>query len=132
MTDTTQVDNAYKVSVQTAGANSSSQAETAAIRETGVVINYRLNPAPLPMKTVRGQRHIAPPGRHSKQTHPRAQARAEAQGHTTEKELHAYDRSIIVAANDKRTANQLKQQKNAQNVRAADPKESETGKKQEN
>ena len=47
--------------------------------------------------TVRGQRYVAPAGRHSQQTHRRAAERAAAEGFTTVKELHAHDRSLIVA-----------------------------------
>jgi hypothetical protein len=47
------------------------------------------------LKTVRGQRYIAPPGRHSQQSHRRAQARAAAQGNATIEEHHAQDRSMV-------------------------------------
>jgi hypothetical protein len=88
-------------------------------------------PPQLPLKTKSGQKHIAPPGRHSQQTHRRADARAAAQGHTTEKEQHAHDRSIVVAEQDKRAAHQQKQQQNNQDKRSASQKASEQGKRQE-
>ena len=52
--------------------------------------------APQPAsKTTRGQRYVSPEGRHSQQTHRRAEARAAVNGHTTEKEQHAHDRSVV-------------------------------------
>ena len=53
-------------------------------------------PARAPL-TVRGQRYVAPAGRHSKQTHRRAEERAAADGHATVKEQHAHDRSLVLA-----------------------------------
>jgi hypothetical protein len=41
-----------------------------------------------------GQKYVAPPGRHSQQTHRLAQERAEAAGNT-EKEQHAHDRAAV-------------------------------------
>ena len=105
-----------------------------------------LSPQPLPIavleapvaeaelqkpKEIRGLRqslprpkHTAPPERHSQQSHRRAAERAAEQGHASEKEQHAHDRSIIVAAQDERTATQLKQQQETQNKRTATQKAS--------
>ncbi len=55
-------------------------------------------PTAIPSKTVKGQKHISPVGRHSQQTHKIAQARADANGHTSEKEQHAHDRVLVLAA----------------------------------
>ena len=51
-------------------------------------------PQPAP-KTTKGQKYVSPLGRHSQQTHPRAEARAAADGHTSEKEQHAHDRAAV-------------------------------------
>lgn len=89
------------------------------------------NTTQMPSKTVRGQKHISPPERHSQQSHRRAEARAAAQGHATEKEQHAHDRSILVAELEKRTAHQMKQQKDNQNRQNARQKGTEAGTEQE-
>jgi hypothetical protein len=47
--------------------------------------------------TVRGQKYIPPQGRHSQQSHRRAQARAAAQGDATVQDQHAHDRSNVKA-----------------------------------
>lgn len=49
------------------------------------------------LRTVKGQKYIAPAGRHSQQSHRRAQARADAQGNATIQEQHAHDRSNVKA-----------------------------------
>ena len=86
-------------------------------------------PQALP-KTTKGQKHVAPPGRHSQQTHRIAEARAAALGHTTEKEQHAHDRNLVVAEQDKRAALQLKQQ-SGPGKKSASPIVSVPEKKQE-
>jgi hypothetical protein len=50
---------------------------------------------------VRGQRHVPPAGRHSQQSHRRAQARAAAEGHATIQEQHAHDRTTVKAEADR-------------------------------
>ncbi len=52
-------------------------------------------PARVPV-TVKGQRYAAPVGRHSQQTHRRAEQRVAAQGHTSEKEQQVADRAAII------------------------------------
>ena len=83
-------------------------------------------PPPVP-KTTKGQRYMAPVGRHSQQTHRRALERAAAAGHATEKEQHDHDRSVVLAELNKRTQQQLKQQKREQNQ----PSAAQTGKAQQ-
>ncbi len=46
-------------------------------------------------KTTKGQKYVSPLGRHSQQTHRRAEERATADGHTSEKEQHAHDRAAV-------------------------------------
>ncbi len=46
---------------------------------------------------LRGQKHVPPSGRHSQQSHRRAQQRASAEGHATIQEHHASDRSTLKA-----------------------------------
>ena len=53
-------------------------------------------PARVPV-TVKGQRYAAPEGRHSQQTHRRAEERVTAQGHSSEKEQQAHDREATIA-----------------------------------
>ncbi len=53
-------------------------------------------PARVPV-TVRGQRYASPEGRHSQQTHRRAEERVVAGGHGSEKEQHASDRAATLA-----------------------------------
>src|SRR5690349_3835656 len=48
-------------------------------------------------KTVAGQRHISPPGRHSQQTHRRAAERAATEGHSTQREQYDHDRNMVLA-----------------------------------
>lgn len=52
-------------------------------------------PARVPI-TKKGQRYVAPEGRHSQQTHRRAEERAAVAGHATEKEQHAHDRTAMI------------------------------------
>ena len=47
--------------------------------------------------TVKGQKYVAPLGRHSQQTHVRAEARAAAGGHASEREQHDHDRTVVAA-----------------------------------
>ena len=68
--------------------------------------------------TVAGQRYISPAGRHSKQTHIRAAARAQALGLTTVRELYDYDRAQVAAKLQKGSDGVLAQQKNEQNRRS--------------
>ena len=76
-------------------------------------------PQPAP-KTIKGQKYVSPLGRHSQQTHRRAEERATASGFTTEKEQHADDRSTVEAEID-RVAHEKANQR-AQNARGATPK----------
>ena len=70
--------------------------------------------------TTRGQKYVSPEGRHSQQTHRRAEERATADGHTTEKEQHDHDRSAVTAElNRSETA---KATQRTQNVRGTTPK----------
>ncbi|MCW3055877.1 MAG: hypothetical protein JWN14_5047 [Chthonomonadales bacterium] len=68
----------------------------------------------------KGQKYVSPEGRHSQQTHRRAEVRATASGHTTEKEQHAHDRNAVETEIN-RKANQKANQR-AQNARGAAPK----------
>ncbi len=60
-------------------------------------------------KTVRGQKYHAPIGRHSQQSHRRAQERADAGGHGTSKEQHDHDRSAIKAEVERLAALKVRQ-----------------------
>lgn len=71
-------------------------------------------------KTVRGQKYVSPEGRHSQQTHRRAEERATANGHTTEKEQHAHDRNAVETEINR--VEQAKANQKAQNARGATPK----------
>ncbi len=64
--------------------------------------------------TALGQRYAAPEGRHSQQSHLRAQARAAEGGHASESELHAADRADLQAGLDKK-AHQIKNQQEQNN-----------------
>jgi hypothetical protein len=66
-------------------------------------------PTTIPI-TKKGQKYVAPTGRHSQQTHRRAEERAAAQGHTSEKEQHAYDRSVVKTELNRRAAQSAKNQ----------------------
>jgi hypothetical protein len=68
-------------------------------------------------KTVQGQKYVSPLGRHSQQTHRRAEAREVANGYTSEKEMHAHDRQTVEAEIDR--AAQAKATQRAQNARKA-------------
>lgn len=76
-------------------------------------------PQPTP-KTKKGQKYVPPAGRHSQQTHLRAQARGVAEGHTTEREQHAYDRQAVTAEIERVAQQKLNQR--AQSARGAAPK----------
>ena len=69
-------------------------------------------------KTVAGQKHIPPAGRHSKQTHRRAAARAEALGLSTTRELYDHDRAEVLAKLQKGADGAVAQQRNEQNRRS--------------
>lgn len=71
--------------------------------------------------TVKGQKYVSPAGRHSQQTHRRAEERAAAQGNTTEKEQHAQDREAFVTELNRR-ADQKTRQQSEQKSRSAQPK----------
>jgi len=64
----------------------------------------------------KGQKYVSPEGRHSQQTHRRAEVRATANGHTTEKEQHAHDRNVVVTEIDRKA--QQKANQRAQSARA--------------
>jgi hypothetical protein len=83
---------------------------TATVATTTVVPQYT------PILT-RGQKYVSPEGRHSKQTHRRAEARGSAAGHANEKEQHAHDRQTVEAEIDRIA--QAKSNQRAQNVRGA-------------
>lgn len=76
-------------------------------------------PKPAAVST-RGQKYVSPEGRHSQQTHRRAEERAAADGHTTEKEQHAHDRSAVETELNR--AETAKSSQRAQNARGATPK----------
>ena len=77
--------------------------------------------APQPAsKTVRGQKYVSPLGRHSQQTHRRAEARAAADGHTTEKEQHAHDRTVVETELNRAT--QQKETQRQQTTKGGVPK----------
>jgi len=71
-------------------------------------------------KTVKGQKYVSPLGRHSRQTHRRAEERATAAGFTTEKEQHADDRAAVETEISRSEQQKLNQR--AQNTRGAAPK----------
>lgn len=73
-------------------------------------------PVRVPITTL-GQRYAAPEGRHSQQTHLRAQVRAEEGGCANEKELHAFDRGVLQSGIDKKALQKKSQQE--QNDRTA-------------
>lgn len=73
--------------------------------------------------TTKGQKYVSPPGRHSQQTHRLAEERAAAQGHATEKEQHAHDRSLVRAELKQRADQKMKQQQSTQNKQGGLPKE---------
>ncbi|HLK59732.1 MAG TPA: hypothetical protein VKU00_24435 [Chthonomonadaceae bacterium] len=83
-----------------------------------VAIVPQAAPPPIPIVT-KGQKYVAPSGRHSQQTHRRAEERATALGHTTEKELHAHDRGVVSAELNRQAEQKLKQQTNQQKARNA-------------
>ena len=68
--------------------------------------------------TVAGQRHVPPAGRHSKQTHARATARAQSLGLTTTRELYDYDRAQVLAKLQKGVDGKADQHRNEQNRRS--------------
>jgi hypothetical protein len=70
--------------------------------------------------TTRGQKYVSPEGRHSQQTHRRAEERATADGHTSEKEQHDHDRSAVTAEINRLEAAKVSQR--TQNTRGATPK----------
>ena len=67
----------------------------------------------------KGQKYVAPAGRHSQQTHRRAIERAATQGHASEQEQHAHDRNLISAKLNRNAEQKLKQQADNQNVKSA-------------
>jgi|SRR5579872_3569557 len=75
-------------------------------------------PKELAPNTFAGQRHIAPTGRHSQQSHLRAEARAKALGLTTVRELYEYDRAAVLAKLKKGAEGAAAQLKAEQNRRA--------------
>lgn len=77
-------------------------------------------PAPAAAVTTRGQKYVSPEGRHSRQTHRRAEERAAADGHTTEKEQHDHDRTVVTAEIDRVAQGKVTQRE--QNARGATPK----------
>lgn len=78
-------------------------------------------PLRIPVLT-KGQKYVAPTGRHSQQTHRRAEERAAMQGHSTEKEQHVHDRGVVSAELNRQAELKLKQQ--GQNQRNAAQKAS--------
>ena len=70
--------------------------------------------------TVKGQKYVSPEGRHSQQTHRRAEARATADGHTTEKEQHDHDRSTVEAEIGRVAQGKVTQRE--QNAKGSTPK----------
>ncbi len=97
-------------------AQTAPQSETASVAARSARI---ASPEPV-AKTVKGQRHVSPVGRHSQQTHKRARQRAAAEGFTTEKEQHDGDRQLVEARLAKR-ADQVKQQQRQQATRTVSP-----------
>lgn len=68
----------------------------------------------------KGQKYVSPEGRHSQQTHRRAEVRATANGHTTEKEQHDHDRNAVETEINRKADQKANQR--AQNARGAAPK----------
>lgn len=64
--------------------------------------------------SVAGQKYVSPAGRHSQQSHRRAQARAEALGLTTVRELYDHDRAAALAKLKKGADGALAQKKSEQ------------------
>lgn len=60
--------------------------------------------------TEKGQKYVAPAGRHSQQTHLRGQEQAAAGGHMTEKEHHAATREATINAIANRAAQKTQHQ----------------------
>ena len=61
--------------------------------------------------TVKGQKYVSPPGRHSQQSHRRAEEQAAADGNTTEREQYEHDRSVVLAGFDKQAQQKQSQQR---------------------
>ena len=61
--------------------------------------------------TVRGQRYVPVAGRHSQQTHRIAEERATANGHATEEEQHAHDRTAVTTEINRVAQAKLNQQR---------------------
>jgi hypothetical protein len=131
MIDTTHSDNGRKETRRPFDKKLPTRSDEIGTTSSDVAKSSAAIPPQMPPKTKRGQKHIAPPGRHSQQTHRRAEARAASQGHATEKEQHAHDRSIVVGKLGQQAAHQLKQQQDTQGKRSARQKGSEPENKQE-
>jgi len=67
--------------------------------------------APRALMTVKGQKYVSPPGRHSQQSHRRAEEHAAADGNTTEREQYDHDRSVVLAGFDKQAQQKQSQQR---------------------
>ena len=76
-----------------------------------VAVAPKVTPAFIPILK-RGQRYVSPAGRHSQQTHQRAQDRAALQGHATVKEQHAHDKTVVTAKLDQITERKRQQEEN--------------------
>lgn len=72
--------------------------------------NKVASPPPIPI-TKKGQKYISPAGRHSQQSHRRAQENAAASGSTTEREDYVHERSEYLEAINKRVEMKEKQQR---------------------
>lgn len=73
--------------------------------------SVRAEAAPRAPMTVKGQKYVSPPGRHSQQSHRRAEEHAAADGNTTEREQHDHDRSAVLAGFDKQAQQKQTQQR---------------------
>ena len=73
--------------------------------------SVRAEVAPRAPMTVKGQKYVSPPGRHSQQSHRRAEEHAAADGNTTEREQHDHDRSAVLAGFDKQAQQKQTQQR---------------------
>ena len=84
----------------------------------GGPVDAATQPQALAPNSVAGQKHVSPQGRHSQQSHKRAEARMAALGLTTQRELHDHDRAEVLAKRQKGADGVLAQQRNEQNRRS--------------
>lgn len=84
-------------------------------------VSPRKQDARIPV-TVKGQKYVAPAGRHSQQTHRLAEERAAAMGNANEKEQHAHDRNALVTEQNRRADQKTKQKQQSDQNKQSAPK----------